>query len=123
MHQRVEIEKIKVEDILSRLRKEEVFMFLNSNKEMQTGHDRYSSFDWAMAAGVKAEITDGDNAFDSMKQFCSRNEDWAFGVLSYDLKNTIEQLTSSNFDGIKAPLFHFFIPEQLYICRDGVIAD
>lgn len=36
---------------------------------------------------------------------------WWLGYLSYDLKNSVEELTSNNFDGIGLDGLHFFEPE------------
>ncbi len=43
----------------------------------------------------------------------SRNEN-QFGFISYDFKNTIEDLCSNHFDGIEFPEKHFFTPEILF---------
>lgn len=112
-----------IEQILSFLSKQDVFMFLNSNKEMQVSHDKYSSFDWLIAAGVHAEITDDSTkqAFKLLKSFHKDQQNWVFGVLSYDLKNETEQLTSNNFDGVEAPLMHFFAPKHLLTCKDDLL--
>jgi para-aminobenzoate synthetase component I len=50
------------------------------------------------------------NAFQQLQDWQESHKDWAFGVLSYDLKNELEDLTSTNFDGFDAPLLHFFVP-------------
>ncbi len=39
---------------------------------------------------------------------------WQFGFISYDYKNQLEQLCSTNFDGIQFPEKHFFTPEILF---------
>ncbi len=124
MQGKIEIEPgMKLDYLLEYLRSHEVFMLLNSNKEKQPGPDKYSSFDWALAAGVVEEIIGGADAFKALSRFSNDHKDWAFGVLSYDLKNSVEQLTSGNYDGVEAPLMHFFIPQQLYICKNGIIND
>lgn len=40
--------------------------------------------------------------------------DWKFGFITYDYKNKIEDLNSSNIDGVKFPEKHFFTPEILF---------
>ncbi len=93
--------------------------FLNSNSYK---HDPYSSFDWLIALGAYKEFkTSDDNVFDSLKRFADQTNDWIFGYLSYDVKNQIEKLSSSNFDNINFDLTQFFQPEILIICRDSKI--
>ena len=73
--------------------------------------DKYTSFDQVIALGVAAEcFGDETDAFASLKAFSDQYDDWLFGFLSYDLKNQLESLTSSHFDGIGMPLMHFFLP-------------
>jgi para-aminobenzoate synthetase component 1 len=117
------MKELNLENLLSFLRKHDVFMFLNSNrdKSRMSGNDKYSSYDWVVAAGAKAELTSSNNAFESLKQFYQKQQDWLFGVLSYDLKNDIEKLSSVNFDGIEAPLMHFFSPQYLLTCIDELL--
>lgn len=116
-------EEFNIENLLSFLRKHDVFMFLNSNREKSGiyGNDKYSSFDWVLAAGTCAEITGNKDAFESLKNFHADQKSWLFGVLSYDLKNDIEKLSSANFDGIEARLLHFFSPQYLLTCKDDVL--
>jgi para-aminobenzoate synthetase component 1 len=46
---------------------------------------------------------------------------WQFGFISYDYKNKIEELSSSNFDGIRFPEKHFFTPDILFKIDDKVV--
>ena len=70
-------------------------------------------FDCLIACGVQDEIALNDDAFafEKLKQFQIEKQDWLFGFLSYDLKNSVEKLQSNNFDGIKLPDLHFFQPQ------------
>ena len=73
--------------------------------------DKYTSFDQVIALGVAAEcFGDETDAFASLRAFSDRHDDWLFGFMGYDLKNQLESLTSSHFDGIGMPLMHFFLP-------------
>ena len=47
-------------------------------------------FDCLIACGVQDEIVLNDDAFsfEKLKQFQIEKQDWLFGFLSYDLKNT-----------------------------------
>ncbi len=73
--------------------------------------EKYSSYNQIFALGV-AEECFGDEtlAFSRLREFSDRYDDWLFGFLTYDLKNQLERLTSSHFDGIGMPLMHFFRP-------------
>lgn len=73
--------------------------------------DKYTSFDQVLALGVAAEcFGDETDAFTSLRAFSDQYDDWLFGFLGYDLKNQLENLSSSHFDGIGMPLMHFFRP-------------
>lgn len=69
------------------------------------------------AVGSISEITPSGNSFEELKRFQGLKKDWLFGYLSYDLKNEIENLSSSNLDGIRFPQMHFFQPEYVFILR------
>src|SRR5205809_863382 len=55
------------------------------------------------------------NEMDAFVSDESNNRYWKFGFLSYDLKNEIEHLSSTNPDAINFPLLHFFIPETVIV--------
>lgn len=80
------------------------------------------AFDFMLAAGASDKITaDAGNALDSLARFVKDNNDWIFGHLSYDLKNEIEELSSTKFDSIGFPDLQFFIPEILIQCYNDRI--
>ncbi len=54
-----------------------------------------SDFENGLLALRKAELT----------------KDWLFGYITYDFKNQLEQLSSSNFDGLNFPELHFWQPK------------
>lgn len=65
--------------------------------------------------------TDHINAFDKLKEYQETTADWIFGYLSYDLKNDVEQLKSSNFDGLHFPDLYFFQPQKIiFIKKDQI---
>ncbi len=90
-------------------------LWLDSN-----GHkDPYQSFDVLLAIGAKASlITETEGAFLKLKEFRSAYNDWIFGYLSYDLKNDIEELTSTGYDGLGFASMHFFRPEKIIRIKD-----
>lgn len=76
------------------------------------------------ALGARKVISAEQNSLKKLDQFLRDTENsgyWKFGMLSYDLKNEIETLNSSNNDSIGFPLLHFFIPEVIILLKDNFI--
>lgn len=96
----------------------EAITWLDSNKYNQ----KYSSFDAILAVEEFTSIkTDFVNAFDKLKEYQSTTQDYLFGYLSYDLKNDVEELSSSNFDGLHFADLYFFQPQRIvFIKGDSV---
>lgn len=93
-------------------------VFLDSNKY----HQNYSSYDYVLAVDAFTSIkTDFHNAFEDLHQYQSQTKDWLFGYLSYDLKNDIEDLKSTNFDGLDFPDLYFFQPKKLFLIKDNQV--
>jgi para-aminobenzoate synthetase component 1 len=87
-------------------------VWLDSNNYEQT----YSSFDAILAVDAVSSIrTDYHHAFTSLKNYQSQCSDWIFGYLSYDLKNDVESLESTNFDGLDFPDLYFFQPKKVFL--------
>lgn len=61
-------------------------------------------------------ITEENNALTLLQKFIDEKKSWLFGCISYDLKNEIESLSSSNPDEIKFPTLHFFEPKYVIEC-------
>jgi para-aminobenzoate synthetase component I len=91
-------------------------IFLDSNDYPQ----KYSNYDCILAIDAFTSITtDYHNAFEDLKQYQQTSKDWIFGYLSYDLKNDIEELNSSNFDGLQFPDLFFFQPKKLFLLKNN----
>jgi len=89
-------------------------VFLDSNAYPQ----EYSSFDCMMAVDAFTSLkTDFHNAFEDLKQYQQITKDWLFGYLSYDLKNDVEPLKSSNFDRLHFPDLFFFQPKKIFLLK------
>ena len=79
---------------------------------------KYSSYDAVLAVDAVTSIrTDYLGAFDKLQEYQSTTKDWIFGYLTYDLKNDVEDLTSSNFDGLDFPELYFFQPKKLFLFK------
>jgi len=85
-------------------------------------NDPYSKFDALIAVGAKQElVAESGNAFDLLSKFREANPGWMTGFFSYDLKNELEQLTSSNTDQLEFPGLYFFVPKYLIIIKGDEI--
>jgi para-aminobenzoate synthetase component 1 len=95
----------------------EVVLWLDSNDYEQ----EYSNFDAVLALGVHDEIAArGSESFADLKAFYKKHADYLFGFFSYDLKNAIEQLNSTNFDAFDYPDLYFFQPEKLIFLKGNL---
>jgi para-aminobenzoate synthetase component I len=82
--------------------------------------DQYGRYDLLLAAGASKTLNPGSaEKFAELKSFYNLNRQWMFGLLSYDLKNEVEHLDSSNSDYISFPAMFFFIPQYLVAIKDG----
>ena len=86
--------------------------------------NQYSKFETTIAAGIKDELTANNHlsAFNQLEAFYIK---WSglpmFGFFTYDLKNEIEDLSSSNADYLDFPLLYFFVPnEYIQIIGDTI---
>jgi para-aminobenzoate synthetase component 1 len=96
----------------------EAVTWLDSNKYNQ----KYSSFDAILAVEEFTSIkTDFVNAFDKLKEYQSTTQDYLFGYLSYDLKNDVEELSSSNFDGLHFADLYFFQPQRIVFIKGNTV--
>ena len=96
----------------------ETLIWLDSNNHNQ----QYNSFDCALAADEFTSIkTDYYNAFEKLKEYQTLTKDYIFGYLTYDVKNDVEQLSSSNFDGLNFADLYFFQPKKLIFVKKEAI--
>lgn len=78
--------------------------------------DIYGSFDFIIAVGIDQSISKSNgNTFKILKSFYDANPNWMFGLMSYDLKNEVEDLKSENTDYLHFPDLFFFIPKYLLV--------
>ena len=90
-------------------------VWLDSNAADNLHNRKYSSFDAVLAVEAFTSIkTNVDNAFEDLREYQTHTADWIFGYLTYDLKNDLENLTSSNYDGLGFPELYFFQPKKLF---------
>lgn len=94
----------------------EVCCYLDSH----TYQDKYGKHDCVIAFGIEKELTAPiGTAFKSLKTFAQQNNDWMFGLLTYDLKDEIEEIGSQKEDQLNFPDLFFFIPKYLISIKDN----
>ena len=86
-------------------------VWLDSNSH----HDPYSSFEACLAVGASTFCND----LEEIESFLRHTPDWFFGYFSYDVKNVLEDLTSSHVDDLDFPMIQFFQPQKLIVVADG----
>ncbi len=93
-------------------------VWLDSNHYQQ----EYANYDAVLAVDAFTSIqTDYLNAFKQFKEYQTLTKDWLFGYLSYDLKNDVEQLKSTNYDGLEFPDLYFFQPKKLFLLKGNTV--
>jgi len=79
-----------------------------------------STYDAILAVDVASFLESSViGAFDKLKTYQSKINDWIFGYLAYDLKNDIEALKSDNFDDLNFPDLYFFQPKKLFLFKEN----
>lgn len=81
----------------------------------------HNKTEFVAAFGVKDELllSKEKGAFQALENFTGKHKNsWIFGFLGYDLKNDVEDITSSNGDEMKFPAGHFFTPDVLIYIND-----
>ena len=95
-----------------------IAVWLDSNDYLQ----KHSNFDAVLAVDEFSKIeTNYTNAFQQLKEYQSNVNDYIFGYLGYDLKNDVEKLTSSNFDGLHFPDLFFFQPKKIFLLKGNTV--
>lgn len=85
-------------------------------------NDPYSQYDCLIAVGATQELKENaGQAFAQLKSFYEQHQDWMFGLLSYELKNEIEHLSSTHTDQLGFPDLFFFVPEYLIAIQGASI--
>ncbi|MFN0254616.1 anthranilate synthase component I family protein [Pedobacter ureilyticus] len=93
----------------------EVCCYLDSHQYQ----DKYGKHDCLIAFGKEKElIAPVGNAFSLLKTFVKQNKDWMFGLLTYDLKNEVEDIQLLREDRLGFPDLFFFVPKYLISIKD-----
>ncbi len=78
----------------------------------------FQSVECLVGVGTVKTFTAGNDILNRLDDFCEQTNDWLFGHLNYDLKNTIEPLQSNHPDLIGFPDAFFFQPEIVLQLQD-----
>ncbi|TGV00413.1 anthranilate synthase component I family protein [Flavivirga rizhaonensis] len=89
-------------------------IWLDSNNYEQN----HSNFEAVLAVDAFTSVqTNFEGSFEMLKEYQTNVNDWIFGYLTYDLKNDVEDLSSSNFDSLQFPDLYFFQPKKLFLFK------
>ncbi|WP_426430688.1 anthranilate synthase component I family protein [Winogradskyella sp. HB-48] len=93
-------------------------LWLDSNSYI----DKYTTYDAILAVDAFTSLqTDDVNAFERLDDYQQTTKDWIFGYLTYDLKNSVEDLESHNYDGLEFPELYFFQPKKLVFIKGNEV--
>ncbi len=96
------------EKVLNWAQRFTTFCFLDNHQYQTEPH----TMECLLAAGVKRKIScSAGNALEQLQRFIDSGNNWLFGHFGYDLKNEIEQVSSSHPDRVQFPDLFFFEPE------------
>ena len=87
-----------------------VFIF-DSNENYNNKKHITSSKLIALGATQELCHNKAQNALSDLQKFYDQKKGWLFGYITYDLKNEIEQLDSTNTDKLHFPTLQFFSPK------------
>lgn len=93
-------------------------VFLNNNRQF----DAFHSYDALLAFDAFTSMeTDTYHAFEKVKDYQEKTQDWLFGYLTYDIKNDVENLSSLHFDGLGFSDLFFFQPKKLFLFSENTV--
>lgn len=87
--------------------------YFDSNEFTDTKFN-LSKFDCLFAGGVADEITANANSLEKLQAFIDKHKGkWMAGFISYDVKNEIENIKSTNEYKVQFPSLHFIVPQTV----------
>ncbi len=79
----------------------------------------HQSVECLVAVGMIRSFTLTAGNWQELSLFLRQNDDWIFGHINYDIKNSIEPLQSNHPDPIGFPDLFFFVPETVLQLGSG----
>lgn len=90
--------------------------------DSNTYSDPYANHNCLIAIGSSQQLAAASgNAFTQLKSFYEQQQTWLFGLLSYELKNEIENLQTKHEDQLQFPDLFFFVPKYLIALQNNEI--
>ena len=93
-----------------------IFCFLDSHQYNEDGE----GYDCILAAGTRSIFKTGADDFSNVDDY-TKNKQWIFGHLSYELKNQFFPPAPLKPDQITFPVYFFFEPEVVIAIRNGSV--
>jgi len=82
------------------------------------GHrEKYSEFELVAAAKAMYTLSNSPTILTDVDRFMAQTPDWLFGYLSYELKNRIHSIESSNSNSTTFKDYSFFQPETVFTIK------
>lgn len=89
-------------------------------QQMGATHHQY---DCIIGVGELSSLTFHDKVdFDDLNDYHQKTHDWLLTYISYDVKNSIENLKSQNSDNLKFPLLKFIQPKKLLCLKNNLLS-
>lgn len=105
-----------IDSIENLARQSEHCLILDSHHHV----DAYGKFERLIAWDAHAVLkADGPDPLQELQAFRAKHEDWLLGHISFDLKNKLEPLESSNSSPFAWADLQFFVPKNLVYCQKG----
>jgi para-aminobenzoate synthetase component I len=91
------------------------FLYLSGN-----GHKPlHGSFPTMLFAGAQSVLKSNNGSFSKLESLIEDQRDWLYGYFSYEIKNEIEELSSSNPVSIPCSHLEFVVPETIITLVDN----
>lgn len=90
----------------------------NTDNMVKFGSARVKFQELVAIGAVDIVEHQGGLSLKELRAFITNAEDFVFGYFSYDFKNCLEELSSNNPDSIGFPVFHFFVPKDVYLLTE-----
>ena len=117
-----QLSNLSKENALQWAQKFDEIVFLESNKGTQAEQEKYGEIEAVLAVGAHEILSsDWNKAFDKLKEFRKKHQDYLFGYLTYDLKNDTEELSSKNPDYLDFPELYFFQPKKVLLWKNDTV--
>jgi len=93
------------------------YCLLNSNSSKYNAPTKYYQYDMICAIDSIKNLNSNQASLENLRAFHKKEKDWAFGYISYDLKNEIFKIRSENIDIFKNHNISFFIPRHVFLLK------